>query len=162
LTDEVQRRAAALWLAACIVLVAAWLAYPPVGPVIALSGAVIGWMLGRGAAALAAAAGPVVAGLEKVGPEPVTLEPGAPETGAPEAASAAPGAPQTEPVTVTVETDDTNAVIKALRHDLRGILSPAMLIADRLSSHEDPAVQRAGAVVVLTVERAAARLAERK
>jgi len=45
-----------------------------------------------------------------------------------------------------------------LRHDLRGILSPALLVADGLTSHEDPKVRRAGEVIVRTVERAAARL----
>ena len=49
-----------------------------------------------------------------------------------------------------------------LRHDLRGILSPAMLIADRLIAHEDATVKRAGAIVASTVERAAARLDETK
>ena len=31
-----------------------------------------------------------------------------------------------------------------LRHDIRGILSPALLTADRLLNHADPAVKRAG------------------
>jgi hypothetical protein len=52
--------------------------------------------------------------------------------------------------------------LSRLRHDLRGILSPSMLIADRLIGHEDPAVKRAGAIVASTVERAAARLDETK
>jgi hypothetical protein len=50
--------------------------------------------------------------------------------------------------------------LSSLRHDLRGILSPSMLIADRLTGHEDAAVRRAGEVIVRSVERAAARLAE--
>jgi hypothetical protein len=36
-----------------------------------------------------------------------------------------------------------------------------MLVADRLLSHEDPVVRRAGEVVTRTVERAAARLADK-
>jgi hypothetical protein len=52
--------------------------------------------------------------------------------------------------------------ISRLRHDLNGILSPAMLTADRLLAHGDPAVQRAGQIMATTVERAAARLAETK
>lgn len=52
--------------------------------------------------------------------------------------------------------------MSVLRHDLRGILSPAMLIADRLMAHADPSVQRAGEVIGRTVERATARLAEKK
>jgi hypothetical protein len=118
-------------MAACIVLLAAWLAYPPVGPFIALSGGMLGWLLGR--AWMAATR--------------------LPDSVAPDAAPT---------LATLVEPDDTGLTIKALRHDLRGILSPAMLIADRLQSHADPAVQRAGAVVMRTVERAAARLAETK
>ncbi|MBE7210136.1 MAG: hypothetical protein INR65_03885 [Gluconacetobacter diazotrophicus] len=45
-----------------------------------------------------------------------------------------------------------------LRHDLRGILSPAMLVADRLTANPDPAVRRAGETMVATVERAEQRL----
>jgi hypothetical protein len=41
---------------------------------------------------------------------------------------------------------------------LRGILSPALLMADRLLAHDDPAVKRAGEVIARTVERATARL----
>jgi hypothetical protein len=124
--ERAGRRAAVLAVAACIVLVSAWLAYPPVGPFIALSGGMLGWLLARAwPAATAPAATPL--------PAPAFVEP-----------------------------EDTSVTIRALRHDLRGILSPAMLIADRLQSHADPAVQRAGAVVMRTVERAAARLAETK
>jgi hypothetical protein len=50
----------------------------------------------------------------------------------------------------------------SLRHDLRGILSPALLIAERLLNHEDPAIHRAGEIMVKTVERASARMAETK
>jgi len=47
-----------------------------------------------------------------------------------------------------------------LRHDIRGILSPALLVADRLVGHETPYVNRAGEVMIKTVERAAERLAQ--
>jgi signal transduction histidine kinase len=49
-----------------------------------------------------------------------------------------------------------------LRHDLNGILSPALLTADRLLNSPDPSVRRAGEVMVRTVDRATARLAETK
>ncbi|WP_419729393.1 hypothetical protein [Lichenicola sp.] len=45
-----------------------------------------------------------------------------------------------------------------LRHDLRGILSPAMLMADRLAMSEDPISRRAGESMIATIERADARL----
>ena len=52
--------------------------------------------------------------------------------------------------------------VATLRHDLRGILSPAMLVADRLLDNPDPGVKRAGEMVVRMVERMTARLAETK
>jgi signal transduction histidine kinase len=49
-----------------------------------------------------------------------------------------------------------------LRHDLRGVLSPALMMADRLLRNDDPAIRRAGQAVVRSVERATALLAENK
>ncbi len=49
---------------------------------------------------------------------------------------------------------------RRLRHDLRGVLSPALLTADRLLTNADPKVQRAGDMMVQAVERAAALLAQ--
>ncbi|MEJ0048334.1 MAG: hypothetical protein WDN04_21065 [Rhodospirillales bacterium] len=59
--------------------------------------------------------------------------------------------------------DDATALLDTtsrLRHDLNGILSPTLLTADRLLAHEDATVRRAGEIMVKTVERASARLAE--
>jgi signal transduction histidine kinase len=47
------------------------------------------------------------------------------------------------------------AAMAKVNHDLRGILSPAMLTAERLQMHPDPSVRRAGDVLVRAVERAA-------
>jgi signal transduction histidine kinase len=49
-----------------------------------------------------------------------------------------------------------------LRHDLRGVLSPALMMADRLLKSDDPAIRRAGNAVVRSVERATTLLAENK
>lgn len=49
-----------------------------------------------------------------------------------------------------------------LRHDLRGVLSPALMMADRLLRNEDPAIRRAGQAVVRSVERATTLIAENK
>ena len=54
------------------------------------------------------------------------------------------------------------AKTSSLRHDLRGILSPALLTAERLLGYEDPIIRRAGEIMVKTVERASSRLAETK
>jgi hypothetical protein len=82
----------------------------------------------------------------------------------------APVAPEPMPVVrqAPVESDVAarlqvlEAKTSSLRHDLRGILSPALLIGERLLSHDDPAVRRAGDIMVKTVERASTRLAETK
>ena len=53
------------------------------------------------------------------------------------------------------------ALLKAaaqMRHDLRGILSPALLTADRLTLSKDPVARRAGEAMVSTVDRAVERL----
>ena len=49
--------------------------------------------------------------------------------------------------------------ISRLRHDLRGILSPALLLADRLSASADPLARRTAEVVISTIERAEQALA---
>jgi|GEM_PF-2978491 len=41
-----------------------------------------------------------------------------------------------------------------LRHELRGALSPALMVSDRLLRSEDPLIRRAGDAVVRSVERA--------
>ncbi len=46
------------------------------------------------------------------------------------------------------------AAMSRTSHDLRGILSPALLAAERLQLHEDPKVSRAGETLVRAVERA--------
>lgn len=59
-----------------------------------------------------------------------------------------------------VQLAELRAHLSGLRHDMRGILSPALLVADRLLSHQDAHVRRAGEVMVRTVDRAVYRLAE--
>ena len=60
------------------------------------------------------------------------------------------------------ELHDYRAHTAALRHDLRGVLSPALMMSDRLLNHADPGVQRAGHAVVRSIERATALLADSK
>jgi signal transduction histidine kinase len=45
-------------------------------------------------------------------------------------------------------------VVAKVSHDLRGILTPALLVAERLQFNEDPKVQRAGETLVQAVDRA--------
>ena len=50
----------------------------------------------------------------------------------------------------------------SLRHDLRGALSPALIVADRLTGSADPAVRKAGESVARSVERASSLIAAAK
>lgn len=51
------------------------------------------------------------------------------------------------------------AELRELRHDLRGILSPAMMMADRvLMSSQDPLARRCADTVIASIERAERRL----
>lgn len=51
------------------------------------------------------------------------------------------------------------SAMSSLRHDLRGLLSPAVLVSDRLVAHSDPKVVRAGETVMGAITRATDRLA---
>ena len=55
--------------------------------------------------------------------------------------------------------EEYRSATASLRHDLRGVMSPALMMSDRLLNHQDPAVQRAGQAVVKSIERATALLA---
>jgi len=49
-------------------------------------------------------------------------------------------------------------LVSSLRHDLRGAITPAALIADRLRQNSDPAIRRAGDRIAAVVDRVLARL----
>ena len=51
--------------------------------------------------------------------------------------------------------------LSRLRHDLRGILSPALLLADRLLTSQDPLAKRTAETMILTIERAEKALAKK-
>jgi hypothetical protein len=71
--------------------------------------------------------------------------------------------PDTPPATdLAAQLDAYRTHTASLRHDLRGVLSPALMMSDRLLKHGDPAVQRAGSAVVKSIDRATALLAESK
>lgn len=55
---------------------------------------------------------------------------------------------------------ELEAATASLRHDVRGMLAPALLVTDRLLSHSDPKIVRAGEIIVKAVRRAEARLLE--
>jgi signal transduction histidine kinase len=59
------------------------------------------------------------------------------------------------------ELAEMRSAASVLRHDLRGILSPALLSADRLANSPDAAVRKAADIVIRCVERASARLADK-
>jgi signal transduction histidine kinase len=71
-------------------------------------------------------------------------------------------APAPTPDAALQQLDEYRRHTAAMRHDLRGVLSPALMMSDRLLGHADPAVQRAGNAVVRSIDRATALLAESK
>lgn len=54
--------------------------------------------------------------------------------------------------------EELERLVSELRHDLRGAMSPAVLVADRLRQSGDPAVQRSGQTIGAVVERVLAIL----
>ena len=44
-------------------------------------------------------------------------------------------------------------LVSRLRHDIRGAITPASLMADRLKLNADPAVQRSGTIIGDAIER---------
>ncbi len=55
---------------------------------------------------------------------------------------------------------ELEATTSSLRHDLRGILSPALMTADRLLGSTDPIAHRAAEAMVRAVERCSVRLGQ--
>ncbi len=45
--------------------------------------------------------------------------------------------------------------LRVLSHDLRGALSPGVLMAERLESHADPQVRQSAQIISLALDRAA-------
>ncbi len=54
--------------------------------------------------------------------------------------------------------EELERLVSDLCHDLRGAMSPAVLVADRLRQSSDPAVQRSGKTIDMVVERVLAIL----
>jgi hypothetical protein len=48
--------------------------------------------------------------------------------------------------------------LRKLAHDLRGLLAPAMMLAERLQNNPDPAVQRSGTLILESLDRAVAAI----
>ena len=53
---------------------------------------------------------------------------------------------------------ELEAATSALRHDIRGMLAPALLVVDRLLAHSDPKVAKAGETVLKAIKRVEERL----
>ena len=73
---------------------------------------------------------------------------------------AEPGDPDQEVARKLARLAALEAATSSLRHDVRGMLSPALLVADRLLAHSDPKIVRAGETIVKAVNRAIERLTE--
>ena len=68
------------------------------------------------------------------------------------------GSPDPEIARKLARLAELEAATSSLRHDLRGMLSPALLVVDRLLAHSDPKVVKAGETVVRSIKRAEERL----
>ena len=117
-------------------LVGAASAFGASGVVLALMGAGVPFLLA--ALGASACAGLVLHGLTR-------------------AESAAPG-----DTAAQARIDALQAQVSNLRHDLRGALSPALIVSDRLIAHADPAIRRAGETVVRSIGQASALIATSK
>jgi hypothetical protein len=54
--------------------------------------------------------------------------------------------------------EELEKLVSALRHDIRGAITPTALIADRLRHNSDPAIQRSATRIAAVVERVLAIL----
>lgn len=54
--------------------------------------------------------------------------------------------------------EELERILSRLRHDVRGALSPALLMADSLRNHADPHVQHAGEMIGRAIDRIASML----
>lgn len=130
------------WLAALLLLGATQGAVPVLGPLIAAGGLLVG-ALGASTFARVRYARPPAeaAAMAPTDRTPVATTPA--EAALDPAASPAQG---------------TGAELKRLRHDARGHLVPAMLCAERLRGHADPAVAKAADTILASLDRTTAVL----
>ena len=56
--------------------------------------------------------------------------------------------------------EQLEALVSRLRHDLRGVITPAALVGDQLRNHNDPTMQRAGMRITEMVRRVLEKLDE--
>lgn len=69
-----------------------------------------------------------------------------------------PGSPDQEIAGKLARLAELEAATSVLRHDLRGMLAPALLVVDRLLGHSDPKVAKAGETVLKAIGRVEERL----
>ena len=69
-----------------------------------------------------------------------------------------PGDPDEEVAGKLARLAELEAAASMLRHDLRGMLAPALLVVDGLLAHSDPKVAKAGQTVLKAIRRVEERL----
>jgi signal transduction histidine kinase len=141
-------------LAAQAAVLAGVLALGATGATLAMMG--LGLSLPIAAVASGAAAGLVQFGVVRY---VLSRQQGAPQHQRP-AANAAPDHTAAQALDQRLDVHRTQSA--ALRHDLRGMLSPVLMVSDRLLGHADPAVAKAGQVIVRSIERATGLLASHR
>ncbi len=127
------KQAVILGFAACVLIISAWFFDADVGVILIAAGGLFGWMVRH------------ISG----------------RTGADRILPGTASVPEAESQTVA-RLHRLEATTSSLRHDLRGILSPAYLTAERLLNHADPVAKRAGEMMMKTIEKASERLKETK
>jgi signal transduction histidine kinase len=65
-----------------------------------------------------------------------------------------------EAQTLTARIEALERLVSVLRHDIRGALSPARLVTDRLRHNPDPGVQRSADVIERAIQRVLDALVE--
>jgi hypothetical protein len=65
---------------------------------------------------------------------------------------------QTELARALARVERLETEISGMRHDVRGALSPAMIMADMIRSHSEPRVAKAAQTITAALDRAVKRL----
>lgn len=120
-------------------------------------GAILGGTMGLGFPAMLL---PVIAGTAISAWVAIRVQPVQPGPAAAHLPPAAPTGPQPPTPSGATAPQGTDPDPK-LRHDLRGLMSPAMLAAEQLSLNPDPQIQKAADTINAALDRLTARLRQK-
>ncbi|QNT78778.1 hypothetical protein [Entomobacter blattae] len=55
-------------------------------------------------------------------------------------------------------TESQNTLLSSIRHDVKGLLTPALLMADKLALSKDPDIQKSAQIIITSIEKVTKRL----